>query len=165
MTTKWSLFVYHLGRIFLGMNRIDYGKTAPEIRSALLAMEERVRASSLDRKLIDLVYLRVSQLNGCAYCVDMHARDLAKGGESAQRLALVAVWHEARGFFTPREQAAFAWAEAVTKCTSVDAACYEESLGAFGAQGLVELNLAVATINCWNRFNLAFQVPPPMQSA
>jgi AhpD family alkylhydroperoxidase len=146
------------------MNRIDYGKTAPEVRAALLAMEDRVRASSLERKLLDLVYLRVSQINRCAFCVDMHARDLEKAGESSQRLALVAVWHEARGLFTAREQAAFAWAEAVTKC-DVDAAVYEETLGVFGAQSLVELNLAVATINAWNRFGVAFQMTPPARSA
>ena len=144
------------------MNRIGYAKVAPEVSRALVALEQQVRKSSLERPLIDLVYLRVSQINGCAYCVDLHSSDLAKEGETPQRIALVTVWREAP-FFTDRERAALAWAEAVTRLGEhgVSDAVYEEAKAALGDKGLVELNLAVATINAWNRFGIPFQLVPP----
>jgi AhpD family alkylhydroperoxidase len=149
-----------------GMNRIAYGKISPETNRALFALEQEVRKTELDRALVNLVYLRVSQINGCAYCVDMHTHDLAKGGETPERLALLVVWREAP-HFTKKERAALAWAEAVTKLGEhgVPDAVYEEAKAEFGDKGLVDLNLAVATINTWNRFGIAFQLVPASHEA
>src|SRR5512139_655920 len=94
--------------------RLAHRDLAPEVTQALLAMEKTVRKSELGNVLVDLVYLRVSQLNGCAYCVDMHAHDLRKQGEGEQRLFTLSVWHEVP-FFSERERAALAFAEAVTR--------------------------------------------------
>lgn len=139
------------------MNRINYGSVAPHVRNALLALEEQVRATSIERTLVDLVYLRVSQMNQCAYCIDMHARDLIAAGEKPQRLHLLSAWREVESFFTKRERIALAWAEAVTKLGPTD---MEEAIAEFGEKGLVELNLAVATINAWNRFGVTFHLQP-----
>jgi AhpD family alkylhydroperoxidase len=144
--------------------RLAHRDVFPEATQALLGMEKVVRKSEFGA-LVDLVYLRVSQINGCAYCVDMHARDLRKRGESEQRLFSVVTWHEAP-FFTPRERAALAFAEAVTRLgrEGVPDDVYAAALGEFGEKQLVELNLAVATINAWNRFGVTFRLVPPTRS-
>lgn len=148
------------------MNRIAYGKVSPETNRALFALEQQVRKSELGSGLINLVYLRVSQLNGCAFCVDMHSHDLAKAGETPERLALVCVWREAPQF-SQRERAALAWAEAATKLGEhgVPDAVYESALAEFGDKGLVDLTLAVAMINAWNRFGISFQMTPSAHAA
>jgi AhpD family alkylhydroperoxidase len=143
------------------MNRIDYKEVSPSSFRALLALEGQVRKSSLERRLVELVYLRVSQINGCAFCVDMHDKDLRAAGEKPERLALLCVWREAPSF-TPRERAALAYAEAVTTLghDPVADAVYEAARAEFGDAGLVELTLGVATINAWNRMGIAFRSVP-----
>jgi AhpD family alkylhydroperoxidase len=142
-------------------NRINYQELAPGAFRALLSLETHVRRSGLDARLVHLVYLRVSQINGCAYCVDMHDKDLRAEGETAERLAMLAVWHDAHNF-SAREKVAFAWAEAVTKLGTggVSDALYAEAHAEFGDVPLAELTLAVATINAWNRLGIAFQSEP-----
>jgi AhpD family alkylhydroperoxidase len=143
------------------MMRLPYAKAAPEAFRALLALQAHVEKSGLEPGLLHLVYLRVSQLNGCAYCVDMHSKDLAAMGESAARLNLLVVWREASSF-SPRERAALAYAEALTKLAHDGVAddVYAQALGEFGDTLLVELTLAVSTINAWNRLSIAFRNEP-----
>ncbi|HEY9049879.1 MAG TPA: carboxymuconolactone decarboxylase family protein [Ohtaekwangia sp.] len=115
--------------------------------------------STVEQPLLHLIYFRVSQINGCAYCLDMHSKDLRAEGETEQRLYMVAGWREAI-VFTDRERAALAWAEAVTNITDgVSTEVYEEALKYFTEAELVDLTLATTTINSYNRFNVAFQVP------
>ena len=141
--------------------RLNYVETNPAAFKALLGLQTQVRRSGLDEMLEHLVYLRVSQINGCAYCVDMHDKDLRAGGETPERLAMVAVWQEAHNF-TPRERVALAWAEAVTRLGphAVTEQLYESTRAEFGDVGLVDLTLAISTINAWNRMGIAFQNPP-----
>lgn len=148
------------------MNRIDHAKVAPEIRRAITALSELVEQGSIEKRLVDLLYLRVSQLNGCAYCVDMHSHDLAANGETLQRIALSTVWREVPSLFTERERAALAWAEEVTKLGphGVSDAVYDGALAAFGERGLAELNLVVITMNAWNRIGVPFQMQPKDRS-
>lgn len=143
-------------------NRISYPKASPNAYRALLALNEHVHSKSgLETGLVHLVFLRVSQLNGCAFCVDMHDKDLRAAGETPERLAMLVVWREAHNF-TPRERTAFAWAEAVTRLGphGVPDDVYEAARAEFGEAGLVELTLAVAMINTWNRMGIAFQSEP-----
>lgn len=140
--------------------RIDYAKTAPDALRALLGVESYVRASALEPALIELVKLRASQLNGCAYCVDMHTKDARAAGESEQRLYATVVWRETP-FFTDRERAALAWTEAVTELgrAGVDDALFEHARRHFSEQEIVDLTLAVIAINGWNRMAVAFRAP------
>ena len=148
------------------MKRIAYKDVAPAAYRALLGLETYVQRSSLERPLAHLLYLRVSQLNGCAFCIDMHARDLRDGGESPERLALVSVFRESP-LFTPRERAALAYAEALTELgrDGVPEAVYQQALAEFGEAGLVDLTVAVVMINGWNRVNVAFATPPGAYAA
>lgn len=116
--------------------------------------------SPVEKSLRDLVCFRVSQINGCAYCLDMHAKDLRAAGETEQRLYVLDAWAEAP-FYSERERAALAWAEAVTKLSNgqVPDVVYEQARGQFSDAELVDLTLAVVTVNSYNRFNLAFQTP------
>ena len=114
--------------------------------------------SSIEESLLNLVYMRVSQINGCAYCLDMHAKDLRAKGESEQRLYLLNAWREAP-LYSERERAALAWAEAVTKLTdnNVPDAVYNDASEQFTEEELIDLTLAVTTINSYNRINIAFR--------
>jgi AhpD family alkylhydroperoxidase len=153
--------VSHIGDIQEPMEtRLPYKDLSPTAYRALLALETQVRKSSLDHALIDLVYLRVSQLNGCAFCIDMHSKDLRAAGETPERLALLIAWREAPSF-TARERAALAYAEAVTKLGDdpVNDAVYAAAQKELGDVGLVELTLAITAINAWNRFGIAFRSP------
>jgi AhpD family alkylhydroperoxidase len=143
------------------MTRLAYREVSPAAYRALLTLESQVRRSGLGNALLDLIYLRVSQLNGCVFCVDAHARDLRKAGETADRLALLPVWRDAP-VFTKRERAALGWAEALTTLSThaANAEFYEAARGELGDTALVELTLAIAAINSWNRMNIAFQTPP-----
>lgn len=136
--------------------RVDYAKLAPEAYHAVLQLERAVRRSGLEPSLIELVKLRASYLNGCAYCVDMHTKDARAAGESEQRLYAVPVWRETP-FFTPRERAALAWAEAVTAIgpQGVPDSVRELAAEAFTDQELAQLTMAVVVINCWNRLSVA----------
>jgi AhpD family alkylhydroperoxidase len=142
-------------------SRFSYKDAAPEAHKALLALETYVRRSSLARPLADLVYTRVSQMNGCAYCLDMHTKDARAAGETEQRLYALTAWRETP-FFSDRERAALAWAEAVTALGRdlVPDAVYTEARRHFEERELVELTMATVTINAWNRLALAFRLEP-----
>ena len=142
--------------------RIDYTRAAPEVFKALLAMQKCVNDSSLEPALLELVKIRASQLNGCAYCLDMHCREALAKGEDARRINVLAAWHETT-LFSPRERVALEWTEVLTclSDTNVPDALYAEALDEFGERGLAELSLAVAMINVWNRFGVAFQPALP----
>jgi AhpD family alkylhydroperoxidase len=141
--------------------RLKYWKTSPAIYKAMRALQETVNSSGLEKKLIDLIYLRVSQINGCAVCIDMHSKDLRAEGESEERLYLLDAWRESP-FYTDREQAALAWCEALTKVSEdpVPDEDFEEVRKHFTDDELVKLTLAIVAINGWNRFGIAFRTPP-----
>ena len=132
----------------------------PEAGRALSALERVVRESTLEPKLRELVKLRASQLNGCAFCVDMHTKDALAIGEDRQRLSLVSVWREAPGF-TPRERAALAWTESLTLLpqTGAPADDYDWMADEFDAEEQVALTLAIVAINGWNRLSVGFRRP------
>lgn len=142
-------------------NRIDYYKVAPEAVKAMMSLENYVNQSGLDKTLLDLIKLRASQINGCAYCVDVHTADARKNGESERRLYAVAVWQEAP-FFTERERAALAWTEAVTLLSETHApdSIYQDVLKYFDEKETVNLTMAIVTINCWNRLAVSFRMQP-----
>jgi AhpD family alkylhydroperoxidase len=142
-------------------SRLRYKEVAPEAYRALSALQVNVGQSGLDAKLVELVYLRVSQINGCAFCVHRHSKSLRVAGESERRLDTLVVWREAP-FFTARERVALDWAESVTRLGSdhVSDALYESTRLEFGDNDLVNLTLAVATINAWNRMAIAFRSEP-----
>jgi AhpD family alkylhydroperoxidase len=138
--------------------RIDYRKVAPEAIRALTAVERYARGSNLEPALLELVRLRASIINGCAYCVDMHSKDARARGESEQRLYAVSVWREAP-FFTPCERAALAWTEAVIKVNvdQVPDEVYRLAREHFEERELVDLTMAVIAINSWNRLAISFR--------
>ena len=139
--------------------RLDYRALAPRGLEGLRKLEGYVLLTDLDRRLLELVRLRASQLNGCAYCVDMHTKDARAEGESEQRLYAVAVWEETP-FFTDRERAALAWTEAVTLLheTRVPDDVFELARRHFDEKELVDLTLAIVAINAWNRLAVSFRV-------
>ena len=138
--------------------RVEYAKVAPEVVQAMLGLESYVHASGLEAPLLDLVRTRASQINGCAYCLDMHTKDARAAGEREQRLYTLPAWRETP-FFTERERAALAWTEAVTTIAGRDVPdeIYEEASRHFTEKELVDLTMAVVAINGWNRFNVAFR--------
>ncbi len=140
--------------------RPRYPRASPGAYRAMKAMQDHVDASGLEHGLLELVKLRASYMNGCAFCVDMHTKDARAAGESEQRLYAVPVWRETP-FFTPRERAALAWTEVVTDVarSGVDDAVYAEAREHFDEAELVELTLAVVAINGWNRLAIAFRSP------
>ena len=143
-------------------SRIDYATVSPDIYKAFGAVHTAVHKGSLPKALIDLVYLRVSQINGCAFCIDMHSRDLLKAGLAVDKLVLVPVWHEAGAVFNARERAALAWAETVTRVaeTGVPDADYAAAAAEFGDKELADLSYAIALMNAFNRFGVSFRVAP-----
>lgn len=142
--------------------RIDYRKhaTAPGLQ-ALTALEQHVRKSGLETKLLELVRMRASQLNGCAYCIDMHSKDARAEGETEQRLYGLSAWREAP-YYTDRERAALEWTEAVTLVPrdQVPDEVYERVRRQFSEEELVNLTFAVIAINSWNRLAIAFRAVP-----
>jgi AhpD family alkylhydroperoxidase len=138
--------------------RLDFYKASPEAIKALIALEVAVGKLGLDPQLVDLVKLRASQINGCAYCIDLHTADLRKAGETDRRLATLGVWRETP-FFTERECAALAWTEALTDVahTHVPDAAYEALAAQFSEAEQVNLTMAVNTINSWNRLSIGFR--------
>ena len=138
--------------------RIDYRTAAPGAFAAMLGLEKYTRQSGLEHSLLELVKTRVSQINGCAYCLDMHTKDARAAGETEQRLYLLSAWRETR-FFSPRERAALAWAEAVTQLGGhgVPDAVYDEARAQFDEKALVDLTLAIVAINGWNRLAISFR--------
>lgn len=142
-------------------NRIEWAKQAPDAYKAMVGLELALGKSGLESSLLELVRLRASQLNGCAYCVNMHANDARKAGESETRLQTLTVWQETP-FFTPRERAALAWVESLTLLSSHHAPQdqYQALLEHFSEVEVVNLTLAIATINAWNRFGVGFAMVP-----
>jgi AhpD family alkylhydroperoxidase len=138
--------------------RLDYGKVAPGAIRAMLELEKYVRECGLENSLIELVKLRASQINGCAYCIDMHTKDARAEGETEQRLYLLSAWREAP-FYTDRERAALAWTEALTEIATygVEDEIYDEVSEHFSEEELVNLTTAIVTINGWNRYSVSFR--------
>jgi AhpD family alkylhydroperoxidase len=141
--------------------RINYVKAAPGVFQAMSALEKYVDSSELDKQLLHLIKMRASQINGCAYCLDMHSKDLRAGGETEQRIYSLDAWRECP-YYTDRERAALAWTEAVTLVASghVPDAVYEEVRPQFSEKELADLTLAVAAINAWNRLAIAGRAVP-----
>jgi len=147
--------------------RLDAMKASPAAYHAMLALEMSVRKSwKLEPSLLELVKMRASQINGCAYCIDMHSKDARAAGESEQRLYALNAWRETP-FFTDRERAALAWTEAVTLVSKdhVPDALFEETRKHFSDEELVNLTMAVVTINGWNRLSIAFRAVPAARKA
>lgn len=141
--------------------RTDFYKASPDALKAMIALEGAVNKLGLENSLLELIKLRTSQINCCAFCVDLHSSDARKAGESERRLYAVAVWREAP-FFTARERAALAWAEAITLVSQTHApdADYEELCAHFNEAEQVNLTVAIATINSWNRLAIGFRKSP-----
>ena len=141
--------------------RIEYKRAAPDMFKAWLQFDETVWSSSLDPALVDLIYIRVSMVNGCAYCVDSHTRDALKRGQSERRLFGLAAWRET-AFFTPRERAALAWVDAVTRLTDGDVSddVFANVRAHFDDKQIMELTSAVVMINAWNRLGISMRLPP-----
>lgn len=142
--------------------RLDYNHASPAGIKALGNVYGYVAQCGLDVRLIDLVYLRVSQINGCAYCLDMHTRDLVKQGVSIEKLALLQAWREAGALFDAREQAALAWAESVTNVarTGVPDEDFEAARHVFSEKELADLTIAIGLMNVYNRLAISFRNPP-----
>jgi AhpD family alkylhydroperoxidase len=142
--------------------RLDYAAAAPEAYRAMLSLTEAVKRSGLEARLVELVFLRCSQINGCAFCLDMHGAALRKAGESPARLDMVAGWREAGPVFTARERAALAVAEALTEVArdGLPDGVYAEAREQFDEAELANLAFAVAAINGWNRLAVAFRATP-----
>jgi AhpD family alkylhydroperoxidase len=142
--------------------RLDYAQVAPAGVKALGGVYGYVMQSSLPAALIELVYLRISQINNCAYCLDMHTRELLKKGQRVEKLALVQAWAEAGNLFDDRERAALAWAETVTRVahTGVPDAAYEAASAVFDERELVDLSIAIGLMNAYNRLAISFRNVP-----
>jgi AhpD family alkylhydroperoxidase len=140
--------------------RLNFPRLAPEPYRAMYAVGAYLAGCGLEKGLLELVKIRVSQINGCAFCLDMHTKDARAGGETEQRIYLLNAWRESP-FFTERERAALAWAEAVTQITAgVSDAMYTEARQQFSEKELVDLNWAVVAINAWNRIAISFRSVP-----
>jgi AhpD family alkylhydroperoxidase len=139
--------------------RFDYQRAAPEVSRAMVALEQQVGKGGIEPKLRHLVKMRASQINGCAFCLDMHWKEAKGAGETDQRLYELDAWREAPHLYTERERAALAWTEALTLIAEGHAPddVYEEARARFGERELVELTLAIVAINAWNRFAIAFR--------
>jgi len=142
--------------------RLDYAKAAPEGLKALGSVYSYVAQSGLSPVLVDLVYLRVSQINNCAYCLDSHMRDLVKKGQELGKLALVQAWAEAGSLFDERERAALAWAETVTRVaeTGVPDAAYQAARKVFDEREVADLTIAISLMNAYNRMAISFRKTP-----
>ena len=140
-------------------SRIDFTRISPQSLKPLFALGAQIEASGLEHSLLELVKMRSSQLNGCAYCLDMHSKDARAAGETEQRLYLLDAWRETP-LYSERERAALAWTEAVTLVADghVPDDVYAEASKHFSEQELVALTLAIAAVNSWNRLNIAFRM-------
>jgi len=142
--------------------RLDYSKIAPNGVKALGGVYGYVTQSGLPAELVNLVYLRVSQINNCAYCLDMHTRDLIKQGVKIEKLALLQAWEEAGHLFSDRERAALAWAETVTRVseTGVPDEEFQAARAVFDEKELVDLTIAIGLMNTYNRMAISFRNTP-----
>lgn len=141
--------------------RIEWAKAAPDAYKAMIGLEQALAKSGLETSLLELMRLRASQINGCAYCVNMHANDARKAGETEARLQTLSVWEETR-FFTERERAALAWVESLTRLPEKHAPQHQfDALREhFSDAEIANLTLAIATINAWNRFGVGMAMVP-----
>lgn len=140
--------------------RLNYAQLSPEQYKKLLDFSAAVRDGAIEEKIIDLVEIRASQLNGCAFCLDMHVKQATIRGESALRLHHVAIWRESP-LFEPRERAALAWTEALTRLSGdVPDELYERVRGQFSEKDISDLTFAIMSINAWNRAGVAFRSVP-----
>lgn len=139
-------------------SRLDYKSVSPDAIKAMWGLESYVRNCGIEHSLLELVKTRASQINGCAYCIDMHTKDARARGETEQRLYALSAWNEAP-FFTERERAALAWTEAVTRIADTRAPddVYEVARKHFSEKELVDLTLAIVAINGWNRLAISFR--------
>jgi AhpD family alkylhydroperoxidase len=139
-------------------NYEEFAKAAPGAQRAMLALENYVRESGLEPSLLELVKMRASQINGCAYCLDMHSKDARAHGETEQRLYVLPAWRET-SFYNERERAALEWTEAVTLISEnhVPDELFDRVRKVFSPKEMVDLTLAVVTINGWNRFSISFR--------
>ncbi|KZN15618.1 MULTISPECIES: carboxymuconolactone decarboxylase family protein [Pseudomonas] len=142
-------------------SRIDFYTASPDGLKAMMALEAAVSKLPLEKSLIELVKLRASQINGCAFCIDMHTADAIKGGETPRRLFAVTAWREAP-FFTDRERAALAWTESLTQLSLTHAPDEDYALlsAVFSPKEMVDLTVAISTINSWNRLAVGFRKMP-----
>jgi AhpD family alkylhydroperoxidase len=143
-------------------HRMDYNAATPAGMKALGGVYRHITHSGLPKTLVDLVYLRISQINGCAYCIDMHSRDLLKEGVSVEKLVLVPAWREGGPLFDETERAALAWAETVTRVaeTGVPDADYEAAAAAFDQKQLADLTISIGLMNAYNRMAISFRATP-----
>lgn len=151
-------FIHSL-KDFTMTTRLDYSKASPEGYNAFGGVYVYLLNSGLSKELINLVYLRVSQVNGCAFCIDMHSRDLLKQGLAVDKLVLVPVWHDAGAVFTHRERVALAFAEAVT-ASDVSDADYAAAAAEFSDKELADLTYGIALMNAFNRLGITFRTTP-----
>ena len=144
--------------------RMNFYKAAPDTIKALVAVEDQIKASGLEQSLIELVKTRASQINGCAYCIDMHSKELRADGESEQRLYLLDAWREAP-HYSERERAALAWTEALTLVSETHApnADYDAVRAQFTDSELVNLTTLIGAINAWNRIAIGFRAVHPVK--
>ena len=142
-------------------SRLDWSAVAPGARLAMSGVEKYARESGLEKSLLELVRMRASQLNGCAYCIDMHSKDARAEGETEQRLYALTAWRESP-FYTDRERAALGWTESVTLVgeSNVPDAVYSSARACFSEVELVNLTMAIIAINGWNRLAVAFRMVP-----
>lgn len=142
--------------------RLNYNQVAPNGAKALGGVYGYVAQSGLPGELVDLVYLRVSQVNNCAYCLDMHMRDLIKRGVKVEKLALLQAWEEGGSLFSEAERAALAWAECVTRVaeTGVPENAYKAARAVFDEKQLVDLTIAISLMNAYNRMAISFRNTP-----
>ena len=145
--------------------RMNYYQAAPDTIKALVALEEQIQASGLEKSLIELVKTRASQINGCAFCINMHTQDARKQGETEQRLYLLNAWHESP-LYTDRERAALAWTEALTLIAETHAPddLYEGVRAHFSETETVNLTMLIGAINAWNRLAIAFRAVHPVKA-
>ncbi|WP_317901418.1 carboxymuconolactone decarboxylase family protein [Cerina litoralis] len=141
--------------------RINYSEVAPEAVKAMVGLEKYMENSGLERPLYELVKLRASQINGCAYCIDMHTKDARKAGETEQRLYALNAWRETP-FYSERERAALAWTEELTVISENDVpdSLYEHVGTYFSEKEMIALSMAVIAINGWNRLAIGFRTVP-----
>ena len=146
--------------------RMNYFQAAPETMKALMALEEQIQSTGIEKSLIELIKIRASQINGCAFCINMRTQDARKRGETEQRLYLLNAWREAPAY-TDRERAALAWTEAVTLISETHAPddVYNEVRAHFSEAETVNLTMLIATINSWNRLAISFRAVPPVKVA
>ena len=146
--------------------RMNFYQAAPDTMKAMMALENQIASSGLEQSLMELVKTRASQINGCAFCIDMHTKDARKRGETEQRLYLLNAWREAP-CYTDRERAALAWTEAVTLIAETHAPdeVYNEVRAHFSESETVNLTMLIGAINTWNRLSISFRAIPPVKAA